>query len=289
MPQNIQAIYWALLATALFAGVIAMAKLAVVDYHVLQIVFFRQIFVLLSALPTVIKTFPHSLRTKHPSLHALRLTGAFVALTTGVWAVAVLPLTTAITLTFAKVFFVALLALWFLGEPVGRHRQLAVLAGFIGVLVVMRPGQGGFVDLNALIPVVGALGAATAVTSVRRLSQTESTATLLAYQALFVGVMAGVPLFWLWETPDWSGLLLLVSMGVLATAAQWVGVRALRMGEASVIGPIEYMKLIYAAILGFALFGELPDRYTILGAVIIVGSSGYMMMREARAKHRLRA
>ena len=289
MPQNIQAIYWALLATALFAGVIAMAKLAVVDYHVLQIVFFRQIIVLLSALPTVIKTFPHSLRTKHPSLHALRLTGAFVALTTGVWAVAVLPLTTAITLTFAKVFFVALLALWFLGEPVGRHRQLAVLAGFIGVLVVMRPGQGGFVDLNALIPVVGALGAATAVTSVRRLSQTESTATLLAYQALFVGVMAGVPLFWLWETPDWSGLLLLVSMGVLATAAQWVGVRALRMGEASVIGPIEYMKLIYAAILGFALFGELPDRYTILGAAIIVGSSGYMMMREARAKHRLRA
>ena len=289
MPQNIQAIYWALLASALFAGVSAMAKLAVVDFHVLQIVFFRQIIVLLSALPTVIKTFPHSLRTKYPGLHALRLTGAFVALTTGVWAVAVLPLTTAITLTFAKVFFVALLALWFLGEPVGRHRLLAVLAGFIGVLVVMRPGQGGFVDLNALIPVVGALGAATAVTSVRRLSQTESTATLLAYQALFVGVMAGVPLFWLWDTPDWSGLLLLVSMGVLATAAQWVGVRALRMGEASVIGPIEYMKLIYAAILGFALFGELPDRYTILGAAIIVGSSGYMMMREARAKHRLRA
>ena len=284
MSQNIQAIRWALLATALFAGVSALAKLAVTDYHVLQILFFRQIIVLLSALPTVIKTFPHSLRTKHPGLHGLRLLGAFVALSTSIWAVAVLPLTTATTLSFAKVFFVALLALWFLGEPVGRHRLLAVLAGFIGVLVVMRPGQSGFADLNALIPVVGALGAAIAVTSVRRLSQTESAATLLAYQALFVGVMAGVPLIWLWQTPDWRGLLLLVSMGLLATAAQWAGLRALHLGEASVIGPIEYMTLIYAAILGFALFGELPDGYTLLGAAIIVGSSGYMMMRESRVK-----
>jgi len=289
MPQNIQAIRWALLSTALFAGVSALAKVAVVDYHVLQILFFRQVFVFLSAVPTVIKTFPHSLRTKHPGLHALRLIGGFVALSTGIWAVAVLPLTTAITLSFAQVFFVALFALWFLGERVGVHRLSAVLAGFIGVLVVMRPGQGGFIDLNALIPVAGALGAAAAVTTVRKLSQTESTATLMVYQSLFVGVMAGVPLIWLWQTPDWAGLLLLVSMGVLATVAQWIGVRALRLGEVSVIGPIEYMKLIYAAILGYALFGELPDGYTILGAAIIVGSSGYMMMREARAKRRMQA
>ena len=282
MPQNIQAIRWALLSTALFAGVSALAKVAVVDYHVLQILFFRQVFVFLSALPTVIKTFPHSLRTKHPGLHALRLIGGFVALSTGIWAVAVLPLTTATTLSFAQVFFVALFALWFLGERVGVHRLSAVL-------VVMRPGQGGFIDLNALIPVAGALGAAAAVTTVRKLSQTESTATLMVYQSLFVGVMAGVPLIWLWQTPDWAGLLLLVSMGVLATVAQWIGVRALRLGEVSVIGPIEYMKLIYAAILGYALFGELPDGYTILGAVIIVGSSGYMMMREARAKRRMQA
>jgi len=289
MPQNIQAIRWALLSTALFAGVSALAKVAVVDYHVLQILFFRQVFVFLSALPTVIKTFPHSLRTKHPGLHALRLIGGFVALSTGIWAVAVLPLTTATTLSFAQVFFVALFALWFLGERVGVHRLSAVLAGFIGVLVVMRPGQGGFIDLNALIPVAGALGAAAAVTTVRKLSQTESTATLMVYQSLFVGVMAGVPLIWLWQTPDWAGLLLLVSMGVLATVAQWIGVRALRLGEVSVIGPIEYMKLIYAAILGYALFGELPDGYTILGAAIIVGSSGYMMMREAREKRRMQA
>lgn len=288
MTNNLRAVQWALLATALFAGVSALAKLAVADYHVLQILFFRQIIVLASSLPKVIKGFPHSLRTRYPGLHALRLAGAFVALSTSIWAVAVLPLTTATTLSFAKVFFVALLALWFLGEPVGRHRLMAVAAGFIGVLVVVRPGAGGFSDIHALIPVLGALGAAVAVTSVRKLSQTESTATLLAYQALFVGAMAGVPMFWLWVTPDWPGLLLLVSMGGLATVAQWVGVHALRLGEVSVVAPIEYMALIYAAILGYALFDELPDAYTILGAAIIVGSSGYMLHREALAKRRMR-
>lgn len=121
----------------------------------------------------------------------------FVALSTSIWAVAVLPFTTAITLAFAQVFFVALLAMWFLKEPVGWQRITAVLVGFIGVVVVMRPGVDGLINILALIPLAGAVGAAFAVISVRRLSQTESTATLLFYQATFVGLLAGIPLIWL--------------------------------------------------------------------------------------------
>lgn len=284
MSNNLQAALWALLATALFTIVAAMAKIAVADYHVLQILFIRQFIVFLSVLPPVATTFPESLKTRQPHVHALRLTGAFVALSAGIWAVAVLPLTTAITLAFAQVFFVALLARKFLHEPVGVHRLSAVAIGFVGVVVVMRPGIGGFIDLNALIPVAGALAAAVAITSVRRLSQTESTATLLAYQSVFVGAMAGLPLIWLWVTPDRPGFILLVSIGILATVAQWAGVKALRLGEASMIGNIEYMKLIYAAILGYVLFSELPDVFTIAGALIIVGASVYIFHREAVRK-----
>lgn len=287
MSNNVRGILWALAATALFAIVAAMAKVAVADYHVLQILFIRQVIVFLSALPSLAKTFPESLKTTHPLAHTMRLIGAFVALSTGIWAVAVLPLTTAITLAFAQVFFVALLALKFLNEPVGFHRLTAVAVGFIGVVVVMRPGVAGLVDINALIPVAGALGAAVAVTCVRRLSQTESTATLLAYQSIFVGAMAGLPLIWLWVTPGWEDLAFLVMIGVLATIGQWVGVTALRLGEASVVGNIEYMKLIYAAILGFLLFDEIPDGYTIAGAVIIISASVYIFQREA--KHRVHA
>ncbi len=278
---NLQGIFWALLATGLFAVVAAMAKFAVTEYHVLQILFFRQIVVFLSSLPTIAKDFPEALKTKHPGFHGVRLLGAFVALSTSIWAVAVLPLTTAITLAFAQVFFVALLAMWFLKEPVGWHRISAVLFGFVGVVVVMRPGVDGLINIYALIPLAGAVGAAFAVISVRQLSQTESTATLLFYQAAFVGLLAGIPLIWFWVTPDLFGLFFLIAMGVLATAGQWVGVKALRLGEASVIGNIQYTQLIYAAILGYFIFDEVPDVFTLIGAAIIIGSALYIVHREA--------
>jgi len=282
--NNIKGILWSLVAAGLFAITAAMAKVAVSEYHVLQILFFRQVIVFLSTLPSIANTFPQSLRTRHPGIHALRLTGAFAALSCGIWAVAVLPLTAAITLGFSKVFFVALIALYFLHEAVGAHRIVAIITGFIGVVVVMRPGVEGILDMSTLIPIFGALGAAVAATSVRRLSQTESTATLLAYQSLFIGAFASVPLFWLWVTPDLSGTLFLLAMGVIATAANWIGVKALRLGEASVVGNIEYTQLVYAAILGFLLFSEVPDIYTIGGAAIIFGSSIYILHRQTLSK-----
>ena len=284
IANNVEGVCWALLATALFAIAAAMAKVAVKDYHVLQILFFRQIVVFLSSLPSIAKSFPNSLKTQHPLGHTFRLLGAFIALSCSIWAVSVLPLTTAITIGFAQVFLIALLALYFLDESLGLHRIGAVCVGFLGVVVVMRPGVDGLLDIHVLIPIAAALGAAVAVISVRKLSQTESTATLLIYQAVFVGAMAGIPLFWLWVTPDISGLLFLLAMGVVATGGQWVGVKALRLGEASVIGNIQYVQLIYATILGFFIFGEIPDRYTIIGAVIIISSSVYLLHREALSK-----
>lgn len=286
MSDNAKAILWALIAAALYAGVAALAKLAVQDYHVLQILFVRQGVVLASSLPGTVRSFPAGLRTRRPGLHLVRLGGAFIALTCGIWAVAVLPLTVATTLAFAQVFFVALLARVFLAEQVGWHRLSAVIAGFVGVIVVMRPGVEGVVALHALIPILGALGAAAAITAVRSLSQTETTATLLLYQALFVGALSGVPLFWLWQTPDLAGWCLLLVMGGMSALGQWLGVRALRLGEASVVGPIEYSKLIYATVLGFVVFHELPDGYTLLGAAIIVGASLYILHREARWRAR---
>ena len=281
MSANVQAIFWALLATGLFALTAALAKVAVQDYHVLQILFFRQVVVFVSAIPDLARSFPDSLKTRHPVGHGFRLAGAFVALSCGIWAVAVLPLTAAITIGFAQVFFVTLLATWFLRETVGHHRLIAVIAGFVGVIVVMRPGLDGIIDTAALIPLAGALGAAVAVVSVRRLSQTESTATLLAYQSIFVGVLAGIPLFWFWTNPDIEGFALLLGMGVLATLGQWIGVKALRLGEASVVSNIEYMKLFYAAVFGYLLFAEVPDRYTLLGAAIIVIAALYIARRES--------
>jgi drug/metabolite transporter (DMT)-like permease len=282
--NNLKGVLWALIATALFALAAAMAKVAVKDYHILQILFFRQLVVFLSSLPFIASSFPASLKTQQPLIHTYRLIGAFIALSGGIWAVSILPLTTATTLGFAQVFFISLLAWYFLNEPIGTHRLGAVALGFLGVILVMRPGFDGILNVNVLIPTIAALGASVAIISVRKLSQTESTATLLVYQALFVGILAGIPLFWLWVTPDLPSLLFLMAMGVLAAGGQWTGVIALRLGEASVIGSIQYVQLIYAAILGFILFCEVPDRYTLLGAAIIISASLYLMYRESLSK-----
>lgn len=282
--SNARGIMWALLATALFSTAAAMAKIAVNEYHVLQILFFRQLVVFASTLPSVAKSFPGSLKTSYPVIHVIRLTGAFIALSCGIWAVSVLPLSTAVTLGFAQVFFVLLLAVLFLGETVGIHRVAAVLVGFVGVIIVMRPGVEGFLDWRTLIPLAGAIGAAMAIISVRKLSASESTATLLVYQAVFVGVLAGIPLFWFWVSPDFEGLLLLLSMGVIASIGQWVGIKALRLAEASVVGNIQFMNLFFAALFGFFIFSEIPDFYTVAGAVVIVASAIYLFHRETKAK-----
>ncbi len=282
MSSNSKGILWALVATALFALSSAMSKIAVADYHVLQILFIRQIVVFFSVLPSIAKSFPENLKTDYPCIHILRLSGAFVALSMGIWAVAVLPLTTATVLAFSQVFFGTLLAMKFLREPIGNHRILAVVIGFIGVIIVIQPKLGGFIETKSFIAILAAFGAAVAITSVRKLSQTENTATLLAYQAIFVGLMSGIPMFWLWITPDFLALILMLGIGVVSTIAQWIGIKALRAGEASVIASIEYMKLIYAAILGYLLFLEIPSASTLVGAVVIISSAFYTLRRESR-------
>lgn len=284
MSNNVRGVLWALLVTALFASGAAMSKHAALQYHVLQILFFRQVFIFLAAMPVLVRDFPRSLRTSRPGLQAVRLVAAFIALSMGIWSVTVLPLSTAITLGFAQVFFVSLIALWFLGEKVGPHRIGAVMVGFIGVVIAMRPGIDGLINPHSLIPVCGALGAAVAICCVRRLSQTDSTATLLMFQAVFVGGLAGVAMIWFWKTPDLPGFVFFGALGLLAAVAQWAGVHSLRLGEASVVGNIEYMKLIYATALGYLFFKEVPDGYTLVGAVTIVASSAYIFHREARAR-----
>lgn len=285
-PDNVQGVMWALVSTGLFTAAAAAAKALTGDYHVLEILFFRQIFVLMSTIPGCVSGFPESLKFRRWRVQLIRLFGAFTALSCGFWAVAVLPLTMATTLTFAQVFFVTLLAHRFLGEPITVERIGAIVVGFIGVVIVMNPSAGDIFSDGAFIPILGAIGAATAVICVRTLSQTENTSTLLFYQAIFVGVLAASAQFWVWRTPDAEGLLLLALMGVLSAAAQWAGMQSLRVGEASVVANIEYAKLIYAALLGFVLFLEIPSTNTIVGGVVIVLASAYVVRQEAAQKRR---
>ncbi len=282
LPGNVRGALWALMATALFVVTGAMVKYASQSYHITQILFFRQIVMLVLVLPTIIRHFPQSLETERPGLHVLRLLGALAALFMGFTALAHLPLATAITLSFAKLFFVTLIAIPMVGEKVGRYRISAIIAGFVGVLIMLKPDPGSAVSPYALVAITGAVGAALAVVSVRKLSQTESTLTLLSYQAVFVGIIVALPAFWFWHMPDLPDLLLLLAIGVLSLAAQWLGVQSYRAGEVSVVTGMEYTKLIYATLIGIVVFSEWPGLNTLAGAVIIITAAITTLVREAR-------
>ncbi|HED14755.1 MAG TPA: DMT family transporter [Gammaproteobacteria bacterium] len=282
ISDNVRGALWALAATAAYVVVGALVKIASRDYYAIQILFFRQSVMLLLVLPTVLRHFPQSLKTERLGLHLLRLVGAITALLLSFVALAHLPLATATTLSFAKMFFVTLIAVPMLGEVVGRYRIAALVVGFAGVLLMVRPDPQNTSNLYSMVAIVAAAGAALGVVCVRKLSTTESTVTLLSYQAIFIGVLVAFPTYWFWHQPDLQGLLLLLAIGVISLIAQWLGVQAYRAGEASVVTSMEYTKLVYATIIGILVFAEWPQLNTLVGAAIIISAATFTVIRESR-------
>jgi len=282
LPGNVRGTIFGLGAAAMFTVASGLVKFAAQDYHIAQILLFRQIVMLIVIMPVLIKHFPHSLKTKRPGLHLLRLSGAFAALTLSFTAVAHLPLATAISFSFSKTLFVTIFAVFLLKEVVGWRRILAVLVGFAGMLVMLHPEPGSAISLYAIFAVAAAMGAAIAVTCVRSLTTTEDNATLLSYQAIFVGILVMIPCFFVWKTPDAFGLMILVAIGAVSLLAQWLGVQSYRAGELTVVTGMEYSKLIYATLIGIFIFSEWPDFNTLIGAAIIISASAFTIWRETK-------
>jgi drug/metabolite transporter (DMT)-like permease len=169
-----------------------------------------------------------------------------------------------------------------LGELIGLRRALAAGVGFVGVIIMLRPGT----DTMGSVPALAALGhaifVALATVLVNIASRYDKTVTLMFYTNVVTIVLIAIPAFFVWVTPTWSQLALLVVMGVLATSAHNCFIRAYALGEASAIAPVDYSRLVMAAVVGILLFGDIPDIYTIAGALIIVSASFYIIRREAQ-------
>ena len=176
-------------------------------------------------------------------------------------------------LGFTQVLFVAAVSYLFLSEAVSASRLFTIITGFIGVMMVVQPSFEQTSMTYTLLGLLAAFGAAVAVICVRKVAQVESKITLLAYQAIFVGLMALLPSLLNWTWPTGEQLLLLVCVGVLSSIAQWVGVTAYKYGEANVIANVEYVKIIYSLILGYWLFAEAPNGLAITGTLVIILSA----------------
>jgi drug/metabolite transporter (DMT)-like permease len=246
-----------------------------------QIAFFRCFFGFIAILPfALLKPGRHAFRTTHFYGHFLRGALGVAAIVAGFYATTRLPLTVSTAISFTSPLFMILTAIFLLGEKVRWRRGLATVAGFIGVLVMVRP-DGGTLDLGAMVGLFAAFLGALSTTLIKRLSATEEALTILVYFGLFSSILTAIPAYFVWRPLTGEELALLALVGALGAVGQLCQVRAFAAGELMAVAPIDYSRLIFAGIIGFLLFAELPDRYTLVGAAIIMGSTLYIACREA--------
>ncbi|WP_332681295.1 DMT family transporter [Bosea sp. (in: a-proteobacteria)] len=225
-------------------------------------------------------TRPGIARTRRPWLQGFRSLLLLVSTALNFFALNYLQLAETISIMFATPFLVALLAGPLLGEWAGPRRMAAIAVGFLGVLVVTRPGLGGL-HPAALLSVCGAFCYAFYSLSTRMLAASDSSETTMFYSGI-VGVVVMLPLlplFWSWPT-DGLSWLLLICTGVFGTIGHWLLILAHRRAPATVLSPFIYSQIIWMVGLGWLVFGQIPDRYTLLGAAIVIASGLYLLYRE---------
>jgi drug/metabolite transporter (DMT)-like permease len=286
LPGNLRGGVWFLAGAAILSVMLALIKLAGQSLHVTEILFFRQATMVAIALPAIVRGYPGSLQTRRPDLQLARIGIAFGAMMLGFTAVIHLPLAEATTLGFTKTFFMTILGIVMLGEVVRARRWAALAAGFTGVLIILWPeaelGAEDGAAIYRLASIASACLVALVMVLIRKLAQVDRPLTILSYQAIGVGLLMFGPMLWFWRTPSLWEAGLLVLIGAVAAAGQYVNILALRAGEASALAPLDFTRLVFAGGLGLAMFGEWPGDRVFLGAAVIVGAALYTLHRERR-------
>ncbi|WP_045728999.1 MULTISPECIES: DMT family transporter [unclassified Xanthomonas] len=269
-----------LLSTMNFGLMVVAIRLASAQLATVEIAFFRNLFGLLFLLPMLVRPGQPLPRTTQLPRYLLRTAIGLVSMLAGFWAIGHLPLSQAIALSYSSPLFVTLAAALWLGEIVRLRRWLAVLCGFIGVLMIVRPGATSF-SAGTLVAVLAALMSALVAIQIKQLTRVDSANTVVFYTYAFWLPMSLLPALFAWQWPHGIAWLWLLATGLFGTLGQLLWTRALRLGEVSALIPISFIQLPLVTLFGWWLFGESPDRWTVLGAAIILAANAYIAHREA--------
>ncbi len=263
-----------------FAVMDATIKWLTADYPVAQVVALRSWFGLpLLCLFTLYGGGLKALKTRRPLIHIVRYLLVLALSFSFFWALSQLKLIDAISITFAAPIFITALSVPLLKEPVGLHRWVAIGIGFCGVLIMLRPGMGVF-QWAALVVIGSVVVYALLMITTRAFKSTETTASLVLLPQLGMSLTGIVLVPFFWVTPSPSDLGLFALAGIFGSVGVICVTHAFRLGPSAVISPFEYSALIWATLLGFVLWGELPDALTLAGAAIVISSGLYIIYRE---------
>lgn len=275
------ALLLAVASTAIFAAMHALVRHVSGSLHPFEIAFFRSIFGLAAIAPLMWRVGPSVLVSRNPGLLAVRGLVGGLSLITWFYGLSIVPIATATALSFTSVIFASIGAAIFLKERMRLRRWTAVLFGFAGVIVIVRPGFAVF-DAGSLVIVLAAILWGVGIVLVKTIARTDETVTIVAWTAAWLIVATAIPAWFVWATPTWTQLGWLLLIGIFGTVGTFAWTQALKTADASLVIPTDFTRLVWAGAIGFIAFGEIPDRWMWTGAALIIGSTLYIGLREAR-------
>ncbi|MBT3536183.1 MAG: EamA family transporter [Rhodospirillaceae bacterium] len=283
LPPSLQATFWITLSGFVFTIIIISVRKVTVDLPVLEAVFFRSLFGLAFMVPWLIRHGPHAaLGTKRLGLFAIRGTIAFFVTFLYFTAAGLIPIADLTSITFTRPIFGAVAAIIVLGEIVGPRRWAAIAMGFIGMLIIVRPG---FAELNlgAICILVAVLMQTGNTMVVKILTRTEHPDTIAIYHAIFMLPLALITAVFVWQTPTLEQIGWLLVIGAFGILNQRMVTRAFAVADASLVLALGYLRLPVAALMGFIIFQEVPVIWVWIGGTLICGAATYIARREAAA------
>lgn len=283
MPRDLRASLLIVLAYVIFTAMSVLVRLAAEHLVIVVIIFIRQVLAMLLMAPFFWLNRRQIRRPAGLKMHGLRGVTAVGSMLCGLSAVVYIPFADVTAMQMTEVLFVTALAALLLSESVGWRRWLATATGFLGVLVMLQPFSGG-IETFALIALLGAGFSALSMIALRLGAMHDTAITVLFYQGLVIVGLTAPLAWWYWTPPTAEALRIVLLMAVLMNIGQWLFTAALRMGQASALAPLNYLRLLMMAAVGYWLYGEVPSVATGLGALLVVGSASYTVHRNAQRR-----
>jgi drug/metabolite transporter (DMT)-like permease len=271
-------------AVFVFSLINAAVKWEAARYPIDEIVFLRCVFSLVPCVALVAtRGGLRLMRTRRLKEHMGRAALQFISVLCIFAAYGMMPLADAVAISYSSPLFLTMLSIPLLGERVGRHRWGAVLIGFVGVLVMVVAGGGmraGLASTGAVLALASAGIGASVTIAVRRMTLTEASPALVTYQAVFTTILSAALLPFSWETPAWKDFLILGGIGLCSGIGQFWWTQAFRFAPAAVAAPFSYLSLLWALILGYLVWGDVPTLGLLAGGAVVAASGLYILYRE---------
>ena len=283
LPASIQAAFWITLSGFTFTVSITAVRNVTEELHVMEAVFFRSVFGIAFMLPWLIRNGPRAaLGTKRLGMFVIRGCLAYFITLLYFAAAGLMPVADLTSITFTRPIFGTIAAIFVLSEIVGMRRWIAIAIGFLGMVIIVRPGFQA-INLGAIYILVAVIMQTANTMIVKILTRTEHPDTIAMYHAVFMLPLAIIPAIFVWQMPTFEEFGWLIVIGGFGILNQRMLARAFAIADASLVLALGYLRLPISALVGFLVFGEVPTIWVWIGGAVIASAAAYIAHREASA------